>query len=218
MNSPVSSAAAGEDEGEGSHAASALPLGLGMGQRQGVGQGAGRGMGLVPRLLLFATLFVPFCWVISAAAPLMTYTTALALFGLPHVWAELGYVEGRFGPRLARRLVIGWSIFLSAIILVRVLAWTGLLEWKTGAPMELLLVGAMVVIILPELWAKGLAQTAAGLVAGGAFVMGAAIVPSFMLVCLAVAHNATPVGFLAERLRGRDRLLAMAWCVGVFAV
>ena len=34
--------------------------------------------------------------------PLATYTTTLAVLGLPHVLVELRYVQRRFGARLAR--------------------------------------------------------------------------------------------------------------------
>ncbi|PTY01386.1 hypothetical protein DB346_13030, partial [Verrucomicrobia bacterium LW23] len=81
--------------------------------------------------------------VLAAAAPLLTFTTALAAFGLPHVWAELAYVEGRFGSRVASRMVVGWSAFLGGILVVRVLAWMQLVPWNIGGPLELLLVGAM---------------------------------------------------------------------------
>ncbi|PTX94676.1 hypothetical protein DB346_21895 [Verrucomicrobia bacterium LW23] len=74
----------------------------------------------------------------------------------------------------------------------------------------------MVAIILPDLCRKGWWQGAAGLAAAAAFLAGAAWVPGLMLIALAVAHNATPVGFLAERLKGRARTLAMAWCAAVF--
>ena len=41
----------------------------------------------------------------SVALPLATYTTVLALFGMPHVGSELRYLDYRFGARLGRSVV-----------------------------------------------------------------------------------------------------------------
>jgi hypothetical protein len=83
-----------------------------------------------------------------------------------------------------------------------------------ATPVELGLVVALVLAVLPAL-AGRLSQITAVLGAA-AVAAGVAWAPLHTLLLLAVLHNFTPVGFLAEVLRGRARRRALAVAAVVF--
>ncbi len=154
-----------------------------------------------------------------AVAPLFAYVATLATFGLAHVLLELRYVDQRFTPRLGRATVGAIVTLLGATALLRVVAY---LPGTRSLPLREMELGAVAMLAAVAL--------AVGLRRGDAMagVLGAATVcaiawglmesPSSTLVVLAVLHNLTPVGFLAERLHGRERRAAMASCAFVFGV
>ena len=178
-----------------------------------VGSGAPREpSGVIPLALIACVLAA-----VSAAAPLLVYTTSLAAFGLAHVAAELRYVDQRFSARLGR----------------------GTLRDRAGAPRRDRRPAVAVVrprrlgAASPRARARRghrLAATAAGrcLLRGepmaaalsvavtAALAFGLARAPATTLVVLAFLHNLTPVGFLAERLEGAARRRALALCGLVF--
>lgn len=153
----------------------------------------------------------------AIALPLATYTLSLAAFGLAHVASELRYVDMRFGPRLARRLVRVLATLLAGIVLVRLARVSGMLTGESSAIVELLLVVVLTASVVPELrqsgWRLGVA-VAAVLALG----TGLAISPMHTLLVLAILHNITPVGFLAEATEGSERRRAMGWSLLGFVV
>lgn len=152
----------------------------------------------------------------SAQAPLWVYATTLALFGLPHVLVELRYVDERFSGRIPRGTLLGLGAVLLAIAAVRVLAFAG---GGTLVRTELLLGLGLVAMAATLLFARAnpLGSLLAFL-AAAALLAGVLYAPLPTLVGLALLHNLTPVGFLAERLQGRARRRAMAAALFVFFV
>ncbi len=152
----------------------------------------------------------------AVAWPLATYTLTLALFGVVHVLCELRYVDLRFGARIERRLRIGLLVAVGAIAAERLARRAGLLDADVGALLELGLGVALVVLVLPTLvrGRRGLAGVALGLV----LAVGAALSPVSTLLAIAVLHNLTPIGFLAEVTAGTDRRRALTVAALVFAV
>ncbi len=146
--------------------------------------------------------------VACVALPLATYTLALACFGLAHVGSELRYLDLRFGTRLGRAWAARLAALLGLAAAMRLLAMLGVLPWGVALPAE---IGCVVLALLPLLQARGPARWPTALLAL-ALSLGAAVAPFLTLLLLAVTHNLTPLGFLAERLRGaeRQRALAMA--------
>lgn len=180
-----------------------LPAAVVVRHRPGLALGA-----LAVAVVLAATLAV--------TLPLATYALSLAVFGLPHVIAELRYVDARFGPRLGTRLRAALLGLLACVVLVRL---AGLLRLAPGPALrtvELLLVAALAGLALPALARRGPLRLAVGLAVVGllaASTLGSAVTA---LVVLAVLHNVTPVGFLAERLRGPSRRAALGLAGLVF--
>lgn len=151
--------------------------------------------------------------------PLPVYALSLGAFGLIHVLAELRYVDLRFAGRVSRRLLAGWSLLLGAVVLIRVLAMTGALTGEPRAHAELGVVVLLALSVLGVAWSRG---STAGFPGGltmlvvVALLFGGATAPFETLVILALLHNLTPIAFLAERLDGASRRLAMSLCAVTF--
>jgi len=151
----------------------------------------------------------------ATIAPIWTYAISLLLFGLPHVLVELRYVDERFAARLPRRAVLGFGIGIAGIVLMRMLGLFGV-GWSTERiTLELLLGVGLIAIALPLL--RRTKAPPLAIAAAAALVLGILYAPVTTLVVMALLHNLTPVGFLAERLTGSDRRRAMLACLIVFA-
>jgi hypothetical protein len=161
--------------------------------------------------------FVALAAVAAGALPLLVYSTSLAAFGLAHVASELWYVDHRFGRRVRMELVVGAAALLAAVVVVRVLILTRVVAPSSGLTTELLLVCALGALALPALFRSGARALAIGVVVVGGLACGTLLAPALTLTFLAVAHNATPAGFLVERAAPRDRVRVAGWCVLVFA-
>ncbi len=152
-----------------------------------------------------------------AAAPLLVYTVSLAALGLPHVVAELRYVDIRFRARLTRPLLGGLAGLLAVLVVARLAGLCGL-PGVERAPIELLVLVGLCAITLPTLAASGPAPLALGVLVLCLTGLGCLSAPVATLVVLAVLHNLTPVGFLAENLRGTARRRALTACAIAFGV
>jgi hypothetical protein len=162
------------------------------------------GSGLVVLALLLSTAF-----------PLFTYTTTLAIFGLAHVAVEMRYVESRFAERLLGPLLTGVAALLVLVVGVRIIHLTGWVNSSSLILVELSSVGLISASVLFR-WGRqsGLAGTVSAVVAG-AVAVGTFVSPVSTMLLLACLHNWTPVGFIAEATRGRERLRWMTLSVVV---
>jgi hypothetical protein len=152
-----------------------------------------------------ATLGVGALLLSSVALPLATYTTVLALFGVPHILSELRYLDYRFGVRLGRAGVLRLAVLLALAIAARASALAGWLPGPIAATVEILLAATAVLTLVRR--DHGVPWIA---IAACLFLIACALLaPLATLLFLAVSHNLTPLGFLAERLRGRERWRAM---------
>ncbi|MFT7620196.1 MAG: hypothetical protein ACI97A_003853 [Planctomycetota bacterium] len=152
----------------------------------------------------------------AVAAPLLTYSLSLAIFGLPHVLTELRYVDERFGARISPRLGYTFLAILLLIVGLRLfsMADLGLVE----APrIELILVLGLAAVTLPILKNSPRSLTV-GLMVLVAISCGLLVSPISTLVLLAVAHNLTPIGFLVEQCGAKRRRAVLAVCGLVFGL
>lgn len=151
--------------------------------------------------LILAAIFLS-----SVALPLATFTTALALFGLAHVGSELRYVSYRFAGRLYGGLAAWILAPLCAAVLARLAATVGLLSPDADVALELacaaVMAAASAACMRQRRW-----LAAAVVLALGA---GAVLAPFETLLCLSIAHNLTPLAFLADALDGADRRRVLA--------
>lgn len=166
--------------------------------------------------VIVAILLILTAAFLSVAFPLATYTLTLASFGLPHVFTELRYVESRFNQRLKidlRRRII---IILLFIVNLRILNIFGVIHYLISVPLELSCVIALVIPVIPILNQKDWKLGILGILICIILATGVFWIPTLIIVLLAVLHNLTPVGFIAEKLRGRERKFALITCLIVF--
>jgi hypothetical protein len=156
--------------------------------------------------------------VCAVAWPLATYTLTLAAFGLAHVLCELRFVRARFGPRLASDLQRALVLLVGLVALGRLARRFAVLDARVADTLELLVGVALVVVVLPTLARAGRGRGALAAVLGLVLAIVAAVAPVHALLALAVVHNLTPVGFLADALSGRARARALAWAAVAFAI
>lgn len=150
----------------------------------------------------------------AVVAPAPLYLASLALFGLPHVVWELGYLRSRFGARWTR----AWWLLLSAVLLieagVRTAYWGGWVHGQAAQIVDLLalLLTGVVVALAPRGmgWPARLAGTAFALVLLGLLQHGE-VVPALLL--LSIAHNFTPLALSWELARDDASARPLAWRV-----
>lgn len=167
-------------------------------------------------VLIAAIVLVLACALISVALPLATYTIALAMFGLAHVITELRYVDGRFNSRLGNNLRLGMIWLLLLIVSFRTCFMLGLISSLQIAPLELTCVACLAGLVVPKLALRSWLWGAFGIAVVAGVTAGIAIAPAMLLLVFSILHNLTPVGFIAERLRGERRQRALCCCLLVF--
>lgn len=162
--------------------------------------------------------FVATSALLASNAPLATYAISLGAFGLVHVLSEVRYVDERFRLRLGRGLVVGLIGLLAVIVGWRVWLVMGGSPGPAPASLELGLVSLLAITALVAVRpaGRGPALVAAAVVA--LLCAGAYAAPLTALVILAVLHNLTPVGFLAERFEGAARRRTLIACALAFVV
>jgi len=154
--------------------------------------------------------------VAATALPLLTYSLSLALFGLAHVAAELRYVGRRFGGRVRSGLLVGLCALLTMIVGLRLAQQTGLWQGTGRLQAELVVVVALAGLALPPLLRSAGLPLGIGLGAAGLLITGLLLSPIGTVLVLACLHNLTPMGFLAEALRGPARREALGLAGLVF--
>ncbi len=166
-----------------------------------------------PGALAAAGVVAFVCVAVAAAMPLAAYTLGLALFGLPHVLAEMGYVRRRFGARIPAG---GWAVLLgllAMIVALRVSVLAGVVGAATARPFELAAVAALALAVAPL---APPARRPLVLVATLTLGIAALAAPLLTLLFLAVLHNLTPVAFFAEAAPPGRRLAAASLATLVF--
>ncbi|MEM1392001.1 MAG: hypothetical protein AAGG00_01635 [Cyanobacteria bacterium P01_H01_bin.150] len=170
------------------------------------------------RKIIVATLLILTAAFISVAFPLATYTLTLASFGLAHVFTELRYVNSRFNQRLNIDLRKKIVILLLIIVNLRIIQIFGMLDTRISVSLELICVIGLVILAIPILKAKDGKLAILGILVCTILLAGVFWIPTLMMVLLAVLHNLTPIGFIAEKLRGLQRKFALFLCFIVFAL
>jgi hypothetical protein len=146
----------------------------------------------------------------TVALPLATYTISLVGFGLAHVLSEMHYVRGRFAGRLGSGLAERFGLPIAVAVLARAAATWGLLPPIVAVAIEL--VAAAVLAIGATMAMRR--RRAVGTVVGVVLVSGAVMTPYHLLLVLALLHNLTPLGFVAEALEGSAR----RWMLGLLTI
>lgn len=176
---------------------------------------------LFPHLLFICLMLVAAFWL-----PLPLYVVSLALFGLPHVIWEMGFLRSRYASRWPLR----WWLALWAVLLaqagIRGTVWWGTYPAASSQIVDLLslLMLGMIVALAPR--GTGWRARIAGLLLAGALLwlleQGDVLTA---LLLLAILHNFTPLAMAWDMVRdGRaDRAdpesRRLAWTIsGLFAL
>lgn len=154
--------------------------------------------------------------VAAAGWPLLTYSLSLAVFGLAHVAYELRYVDQRFGQRLGRRLRWTLGALLAALVGSRALLVAGWISPQLDGWLELSLGGVLALSVVPALWTRSVASGLLAASVGLLILVGMALSPMHVFLAIAVLHNLSPLGFLAEALEGGRRRRALSLGALVF--
>lgn len=141
-----------------------------------------------------------------AAAPLAAYVWLVALFGIPHVVSELRYCDERFSGRSSRAALAIVGALLFALCLTRALHTYGLMPGAIGGKMELIF-GALLAVAAAAFMRR---LRLVGLAVAAAVVFGALYYPYATFLIWAWLHNLTPLAFIAEALKGRERVRVLA--------
>ncbi|UKO97379.1 hypothetical protein [Nostoc sp. UHCC 0870] len=166
--------------------------------------------------IIAATALILISAILSVSFPLATYTFTLASFGLSHVLTELHYVDNRFRQRLENSLRFSISQLLLLIICFRSLQVFGLIPNWVSIPLELSCVIGLVIIVIPVLVKKDWRLGILGTVLCASIIVGLCWSATLTLLLFAILHNLTPIGFIAEKLRGKQRNVALLACGVVF--
>lgn len=170
------------------------------------------------RKIIPATILILTAAFLSVAFPLATYTLTLASFGLAHVLTELRYVNYRFNQRLKSDLQRKIVILLLIIVNLRISELLGILNSSISVSLELVCVIGLVMLVIPILTVKNWKLGILGILICIILSAGVFWIPTLMMLILAVLHNLTPIGFIAERLRGLQRKFALFICLIVFVL
>lgn len=149
--------------------------------------------------------------IMSVCFPLLTYGSTLAIFGLAHVASELRFVDQRFGKRINYRFCIALAILLLGVIATRSTMVFGLAQASVAYNIEL---GLVVLLALSALLQVGLSTTT--LVVASLLSVGFMLAPITTILCLAVLHNLTPMGFMLEIVPASSKARVFFLCVAIF--
>ena len=145
-----------------------------------------------------------------AAAPLAAYVWLIALFGVPHVVSELRYCDERFSGRSSRVALAIVGMLLFALCATRVAHTYGVIPGSIGGKVELIF-GAALALAAAVFMRR---YRLIGFVAAAAVTFGALYYPYMTFLIWAWLHNLTPLAFIAEATRGRERV----WTLGLLTI
>lgn len=150
-----------------------------------------------------------------AAAPLAAYVWLIALFGIPHVVSELRYCDERFSGRSSRVALGLVGAVLFALCATRLAHTYGFIPGGIGGKLELCLGAALA--LTASLFMRRFKLI--GLGVATAVTFGALYYPYATFLIWAWLHNLTPLAFIAEALKGRERRLVLSLlCIPFFVL
>ncbi|WP_416047098.1 hypothetical protein [Cupriavidus basilensis] len=160
--------------------------------------------------------FVVLAIVLAALAPGPLYVCALAVFGLPHVIWELGFLRSRY---FARWPAAWWRVLMLALLMhaaLRALAWAGVVSPEAQQVLDLLALAALMLVVAAVPKRVGWAVRLVALLASGAVwatLEWGRI--GDVLLALALLHNFTPVAFAWDMARDDPRYRPQALMAGL---
>lgn len=156
---------------------------------------------LAVHLLLIGVLLLGALWL-----PLPLYLVSLALFGLPHIVWEMGFLRSRYAGRWPR----GWWLALWLVLLVqgciRVAVWLGAYSSVASQIVDLLSLLVLGLIVAAAPAGAGWRVRSAGLiVAVGVWLLLERGKVLEALLVLSILHNFTPMVMVWDMARDRSQ-------------
>ena len=155
---------------------------------------------------------------LAVALPLATYALSLAVFGLPHVFTELRYLDSRFSKHFPKSLIYQFIVLLTIIAVLRIFQFFALDNEGISVVVELSCVVGLVFLVTPILAIKSQIMEIVALAVCLSLIAGILFAPNLTLLFFAVGHNLTPIGFLTEKLEGHERIYSWIACFFLFLV
>ncbi|KVT51495.1 hypothetical protein WK53_08620 [Burkholderia ubonensis] len=160
--------------------------------------------------------FVALATVLAVLAPGPLYVCALAVFGLPHVIWELGFLRSRYFARWP----VGWWGVLILVLLVhaalRALAWMGKVSSEAQQVLDLLALAALMLAVAAAPkgvgWPVRLVALLSSASVWAALEWGRI---GDVLLVLALLHNFTPMVFAWDMAREDQRYQSQAQVAGL---
>ncbi|CAJ0796318.1 hypothetical protein LMG19083_02849 [Ralstonia psammae] len=160
--------------------------------------------------------FVVLVTALAIVAPGPLYVCALAVFGLPHVIWELGFLRSRYFARWP----VGWWGVLMLVLLahaaLRALAWLGKVSMEAQQVLDLLALAALMLAVAAAPKGAGWPVRLVALLASGS--VWAALewgrIGDVLLV-LALLHNFTPMAFAWDMARDDQHYRPQAQVAGL---
>ncbi|HSC79494.1 MAG TPA: hypothetical protein VLC08_03995 [Chitinolyticbacter sp.] len=171
------------------------------------------------RTLLHAT-FLTLLLALALWLPLPLYLVSIALFGLPHVIWEMGFLRSRYAARWPAR----WWFGLWAVLLIQAGArgatWSGHYPATSSQIIDLLTLLLLAVLVALAPKGAGWRVRIAGLIMASAMLYllqeGHIL---WVLLLLGVAHNFTPVVMAWDMARQYPPARTLAWFIsGLFVL
>ena len=167
--------------------------------------------------LLASVAFVALLLPLAVFLPLPLYLFSLALFGLPHIVWEMGYLRSRYAARWPRR----WWYAVGLVLLLQASMRAG--TWLGAIPAASSVIADWLALLLLML-ALALApfRTGWGVRIAGLFLASAVLwmleQGDFLaaLMVLAIAHNFTPLAMAWDLARDHPPARTLAWTVTGF--
>jgi hypothetical protein len=169
-----------------------------------------------PNLLALAA-FLGVLLPLALFLPLPLYLFSLALFGLPHIVWEMGYLRSRYAARWPRRwwYAVGLVLLLQAGM--RAGAWLGGIPAVSSVIADSLALLLLMLVVAFAPFRAGWGVRIAGLLLAAA-VMWMLEQGDYLaaLMLLAIAHNFTPLAMAWDMAREHPPARTLAWTITGF--
>ncbi len=167
----------------------------------------------LPRIFPHA-IFLSLLLLLSLCLPLPLYLISLALFGLPHVIWELGFIRSRYAVRWPLR----WWLALGLVLLFqaggRAAVWWGSYSGSASQIVDLFSLLLLFLIVAAAPFRAGWRVRSAGIIFAGVifYLLERGDILTALLV-LALAHNFTPLALAWDMARDHAPAKPLAWTI-----
>lgn len=163
--------------------------------------------------------FVAILTVASLLMPLPLYLFSLALFGLPHIIWEVGFLKSRYAHRWSLGLWLALLGVLAIQAAYRIGAWMSSSMNEASGIIDILTLALLLLIVALAPARTGWLARIVGLIGAVAFILvldyGYILIA---LLILSILHNFTPLAMVWDLRREHQQFRSLAWLLSGFFV